>query len=254
MKHAEIIDITAPNSNSATKPSSPRRVAASRANGAKSHGPATPAGKARSSKNAVTHGILADRTTLSDEDEARFKAMHEAYAARLQPRDAIEHDLVEEFAFCKFQMREAWVVEADTIHLQMAADNNDVEAEWSNVDDHHRKALAIAAHLENSKTIPLMQRYARTLSYQADRALNTLMKLRKQPLPTLDEPAETTEQNEPSPTSEHPETTLTTNHKPLITPPQLTTVNRQLATQFPVQSITSEPQLPISLDRNHKSQ
>ena len=72
---------------------SPAQSLASRANGARSAGPASDTGKARSAMNAVRHG-LCGRTffLLADEDPAEF-ARHEAeWLAVWQPRDLHEHE------------------------------------------------------------------------------------------------------------------------------------------------------------------
>jgi hypothetical protein len=215
MKNAAIIEMDRENSNSAKKQSSRRRIAASRANGAKSHGPVTAEGKARSSRNAIKHSILADRATLSEEEKEEFQQMYEAYAARFQPRDSVESDLVEEFAFCKFQMRAAWVVEACTIETQMAENEPVLEEEkWTGLNADHHKAFAIQASLAKGNTIALMQRYVRSLSSQANRALKTLLDLQKLPLPTVDDPVEQEKRNKPSPISEHPELTPSTYNEP----------------------------------------
>jgi hypothetical protein len=50
------------------------RVLASRRNGARSRGPKTAAGRARSAGNALKHGLCARRLTLlADEDAAEFR-------------------------------------------------------------------------------------------------------------------------------------------------------------------------------------
>ena len=66
---------------------------ASRANGARSGGPATAAGKARAAVNAVRHG-LSGRTffLLADEDPAEFAAHEATWLAAWAPRDPHEHE------------------------------------------------------------------------------------------------------------------------------------------------------------------
>jgi hypothetical protein len=52
------------------------RAQASRINGAKSRGPTTPEGKARSSQNALKHGLCAERfAVVGDEDAQAFAAL-----------------------------------------------------------------------------------------------------------------------------------------------------------------------------------
>ena len=51
------------------------QAAASRENGAKSQGPITEAGKARSSLNAMKSGLHSKRRLISGESEAEFQAL-----------------------------------------------------------------------------------------------------------------------------------------------------------------------------------
>jgi hypothetical protein len=72
---------------------SPAQSAAARLNGARSAGPATAAGKARSSLNSVRHG-LCQRTffLLPDEDPGEFAAHEALWLAAWSPRDLHEHE------------------------------------------------------------------------------------------------------------------------------------------------------------------
>ena len=60
------------------------RAAASRRNGAKSRGPKSPEGKARSAQNALKHGMRAHKyVVLPQEDAAAFAALENAILAEL---------------------------------------------------------------------------------------------------------------------------------------------------------------------------
>ena len=76
-------------------PNSPTiaQSATSRQNGARSAGPATDAGKARSALNGVRHG-LSGRTffLLPDEDPAGFERHESVWLAAWAPRDLHEHE------------------------------------------------------------------------------------------------------------------------------------------------------------------
>lgn len=62
------------------------RTRASRINGARSRGPRTPEGKARSSQNALKHGLRAQKLVLlKDEDAAEFQDLEGALMAELVP-------------------------------------------------------------------------------------------------------------------------------------------------------------------------
>jgi hypothetical protein len=112
------------------KESSERRKAASRANGAKSRGPVTEAGKAKSRLNSTKHGCLATLLTFRPQDEEIYQQMQALYLARFQPRDQVEFDLVEQIVYCNYQMKQAWIQQAAVLGLQMSTDKETVEMEW----------------------------------------------------------------------------------------------------------------------------
>jgi hypothetical protein len=61
------------------------RALASRKNGAKSRGPRTVAGKARSSRNALKHGLCASKLlVVPDEDAAAFAALEARQSSNRQ--------------------------------------------------------------------------------------------------------------------------------------------------------------------------
>jgi len=94
------------------------RAEASRRNGAKSRGPRTPEGKARSARNALKHGLRAQHyVVLGDEDLTAFDALEAALTAELAPEGALQAVLVRRIAA-------AWRLErAERIEAELLAQN-----------------------------------------------------------------------------------------------------------------------------------
>ena len=70
---------------------SPARAEASRKNGARSRGPVTPEGKARSSRNALKHGLRAEKFVVVDGESAEaFAAFEAALVDDLAPEGALQ--------------------------------------------------------------------------------------------------------------------------------------------------------------------
>jgi hypothetical protein len=93
---------------------SPARAAASRRNGAKSRGPKTAEGKARSAQNALKHGLRAQCfVVLGDEDLAAFDALEAALTAELAPQGALQAVLVRRIVAATWRLERAERMEAE---------------------------------------------------------------------------------------------------------------------------------------------
>src|SRR5579875_1744280 len=88
---------------------------ASRVNGAKSRGPATPEGKAISRFNGLKHGLRAEEAVLPGEDPAEFEARRQAWIDDWQPRSHTRAVLVDRAALAAWRLHRAAKAEADLL-------------------------------------------------------------------------------------------------------------------------------------------
>src|SRR5690349_14244617 len=95
-----------------------RRIAA-RINGAKSRGPKTPEGKARSSRNAVKHGFFSTAAPLSEEDLAACRQFLDGHVAFLRPADPMELSLVRQMAAVRWDLRSALALETQALAAEI---------------------------------------------------------------------------------------------------------------------------------------
>jgi len=115
---------------------------ASRANGAKSHGPITEEGKQRSSQNAVKHGLTARSVVLCHEDRELFNQLEQDYIDSLRPCTVFELHLVQRIAVCEWRMRRAYSVATAITDQSLMDHKAQDEAENPGLDDDLRTALA----------------------------------------------------------------------------------------------------------------
>src|SRR4051794_13752080 len=101
--------------------------AASRANGALSHGPATPDGKASSAANAIRHGLRGTSRTVPPEHAPELAALREAHTDRLAPVDAVERHWVAEFAFTLWQQQRLRAVTAEALAAEGGTDEPEAQ-------------------------------------------------------------------------------------------------------------------------------
>jgi hypothetical protein len=98
----------------AAVPISNARAEASRQNGAKSRGPKTPEGKARSARNALKHGMLAQKyVVLPQEDADEFAGLEAALTLELAPVGALQTVLARRVAVAAWRLARADRLEAE---------------------------------------------------------------------------------------------------------------------------------------------
>lgn len=94
-----------------------QRLAANRANALKSTGPRSPSGKARASRNAGRHGILANRLLMEDECPIEFDNIFTELQAALSPVGFMEMALVERIAVGLWRQRRLVTAETSATGL-----------------------------------------------------------------------------------------------------------------------------------------
>lgn len=88
------------------------KAEANRQNAQKSTGPRTPEGKARSSANALKHGLTAEKVVLPDEDRHEFEALRQSVLIELMPEGILEEFYAERIATCMWRLRRVYPIEA----------------------------------------------------------------------------------------------------------------------------------------------
>ena len=102
------------------------RAAASRRNGARSQGPRTAAGKARTARNALKHGLRARRLVLLDDENAtEFRAFQAAARAELAPSGTLQSELVERIVTAAWRARRGDRLEAALLGRHLGPDAPD---------------------------------------------------------------------------------------------------------------------------------
>ena len=79
------------------------------------------AGKARSSKNAIRHGVLSRDAVLPDEDAAAFAGFCDEFSSQLEPQDCLEEVLVGRIAVAAWRLGRVHRIEASMFAHRMAA-------------------------------------------------------------------------------------------------------------------------------------
>ena len=95
-----------------------RQIEANRGNALRSTGPKTEAGKQRSRRNAVRHGLTAETVVVALEDIEDYQAFEAAIVANYDARTAVERELVLRLASLLWRIRRATAIETDLLQIQ----------------------------------------------------------------------------------------------------------------------------------------
>jgi hypothetical protein len=99
--------------------SSLRQIEANRANSEHSTGPRTRAGKMRSRRNALRHGLTARRAIIDGlEDAAEHCFFESMIVAEYEPRSILEHELTVHLASLLWRLRRVTVIETGLFRIQ----------------------------------------------------------------------------------------------------------------------------------------
>jgi hypothetical protein len=135
---------------------------ASRINGAKSSGPKTPEGKAKSAHNGSCHNLTgAQIIVLSTENPVEYLEHELAYLERFQPIDGVERDLVRKLIAASWREKRMDVMEAQLIELEIDRQRPEVAARFEMIGGETRQTLAFFG------TENITEAFARLHRYQA---------------------------------------------------------------------------------------
>jgi hypothetical protein len=152
--------------------SSQRRIDSSRANGARSRGPKTAKGLARSQSATLTHGLTARQIVLPGESEDEFRALRDAYLVGFRPRSPHEVDLVTVLAATRWRLNRLACFEVDLYNAEMARQEPGIPKEF-------KLAAAYCTLCDESNAIANLYRYTARLNRLYWAALEKLTKTEK---------------------------------------------------------------------------
>jgi hypothetical protein len=150
-----------------------------RLNGVKAAGTKSPAGIQQSSKNAIKHGLTSSMIVLTNESHARFDELHLTYVETFQPTNGVEMDLIDQMVASQWRLRRIWIMQTAALDLKMDQQEDEIKKKFNQIDQATRVTFAFNALANDEKSLDLLLRYETTYTRLYQRAMNTLMRLRR---------------------------------------------------------------------------
>ena len=184
----------------AVRESTDKQIAASRANGAKSRGPTTEEGRARSSRNALRHGLAAPALppvsiVLPTESPEDYETLLNSYLDEFAPAGLLETELVETMAAARWRLRRIATIETRILTNEMDRLAEYIDRAFTDLehDPTPDDRLAWTFHrIADKPGLSLLLRYEGTLDRSFARAfkqLQHLQSVRNRPQPNEPKPA-----------------------------------------------------------------
>ncbi len=161
---------------------SEKQIQASRANGARSHGPVTPQGKFNAAHNATTHALLSSTIVLDDEAEDRFQALLDGFMEEFRPTTQAQMALVETMVAARWRQLRIWGAQKTALDRDIAL--QDPATGPTPV----RVLFALRGSAESACPPELLLRYDVSFNNQFNRALNHLLALKARRTPSQSVP------------------------------------------------------------------
>ena len=150
---------------------SEKKLAANRLNAQKSTGPKTDEGKAKSARNATTHGLFCRDVVVQGEDDDEFAHFRDKFRKSLKPRDTIEDAVVDRIVIAQWKLRRIYAAEKELFERKQRLSDYSAEE------------------------FDRLSRYEQRLSFEIHRCLRELKELQKR---ELEDDEQSIAQNEPT--------------------------------------------------------
>lgn len=160
----------------ATNSTTKAKIEANRRNANRSTGPATPAGKSRSSQNARKHGLSATHLVLETAEERElYASLESALREAIQPHGELEELLFDQALFAQWHLRLCRIRESAILAAAASSTEDPVqnEAKLRSVDRHARRhEVSYQRAIKDLRVL------------QTDRAFDELVAMQNEPNPS----------------------------------------------------------------------
>jgi hypothetical protein len=171
-----------------------------RANGARSRGPTSEAGKRISSCNSMKHGLTSS-VLLTEEHREEFEELHAIWRDQLNPGSPAEERLVRNIAMDEFRRDRSILMQTSLIDYEADTRGTELWANWPSLDAAGLISVAFRDAHRESSAFELLLRYETAHERSIARNIRLFIQLQDRRLKQEDPPAES-EPLPPSPDAE----------------------------------------------------